>query len=79
MPWLMRFVGNAGESTRMKNAHAMASLMKGTLSAYSRVLEGSAAGQYVRRLGSLDVYKNRSTFDAGAGGEGAVFGLWVRP
>jgi len=67
MPWLVRFVANAPESTRMRNARSLASLMKDTLSAYGTILEGSDAAAYVRRRGSLDVYRNESTFAAEAG------------
>lgn len=66
MPWLMRFVSNAPESTRMRNATSMATLMKDTLSAYATVVDGSDAAQYIRRLGTLEVYKHRSSFNADA-------------
>ena len=67
MPWLVRFVGNAPEATRMKNARSMALLMKDTLSAYATLLEGSDAAQYVRRRGSLEVYRTEAAFAAEAG------------
>lgn len=62
LPWLVRFVANAPQQTRMKNAAAMATLMAETLPAYSRVLEGSDGANLVRRLGSLDVYTNEASF-----------------
>ena len=64
MPWLVRFVGNSRESTRLRNARSMATLMKDNLAAYARVVEGSDAAEYIRRLGNLTVYKRKSTFAA---------------
>ncbi len=66
MPWLMRFVSNAPESTRMRNALSMASLMKDNLSAYATVVDGSDAARYMRRLGWLEVYKRQARFKADA-------------
>ena len=60
MPWLMRFVANAPEAKRMRNARALASLMKDTLSAYGRLVEGSDASRFIRHLGSVDVFKSEA-------------------
>ena len=62
LPWLVRFIANSNEHTRMKNATALATLMQGTLAAYSRVAEGSEAASLLRRLGSVDVYRNAAAF-----------------
>jgi len=66
LPWLIRFVRNSPEQTRMKNAATMATLMAETLPAYSRVLEGSEGANLMRRLGSVDVYKHEPAFTADA-------------
>lgn len=66
MPWLVRFVANAPESVRMKNAQAMASLMKDTLAAYARVVEGSEASRLIRHLGYVDVYRSEASRAKGA-------------
>ena len=65
-PWLLRFGANAPEATRMRNARALASLLEDTLAAYARVSEASPAAQYLRRLGSLTVYRSERRFAADA-------------
>lgn len=66
LPWMLRVVINTPERTRMKNALAMAALMKDTIKAYETVLEDSAARALVRHRGFLEIYQHDKSFRADA-------------
>ena len=67
MPWLLRFIGNCNDKTRLRNAQALAALMKETLNAYTQLVEITPdARKFILQRGSLDLYRNFATFEKDA-------------
>lgn len=63
-PWLIRFARNSVESRAIRNAEALARLLKNSLSTYMPLLEQCGAVSLLRREGALHLFRTHNEFDA---------------
>ena len=67
LPWLARATHNAMPKQRIKNARALASLLRDSIRAYDDLLNGSEAKRFIYRQGSIWAYETEAAYSASAG------------
>ena len=65
-PWLLAMLRGCTAAEQRRTAQAMASLLAGTTEAYDAITRGTEADRYIRRNGSLGLYRDEAEFEADA-------------
>ncbi len=65
-PWLIALLRGCTTAKQRRTAEAMAGLLAGTTSAYDTITRATEADRYMRRNGSLGLYRTQEAFEADA-------------
>ncbi len=67
MPWLLAMTKGCTSADKQRTAAAMSDLLAGTQEAYDAVVRDTPADAFIRRNGSLGIYRTEEQFQADAG------------
>ncbi|MBT7648878.1 MAG: FAD-binding oxidoreductase [Rhodospirillaceae bacterium] len=62
-PWLVTMMRGCTTADQKRTAEAMASLLSGTTAAYDAIVRNTAADAFMRRNGSLGIYRTQEQFE----------------
>jgi len=62
-PWLIAMMRGCTTADQQRTAEAMATLLSGTTAAYDAIVRNTAADAFVRRNGSLGIYRTEEQFE----------------